>query len=221
MVTITNEQGARSKPRGKRWLSYVIGRMKFSVASFLWLTLLSAVLLLWYRDHQTLVDQLEVRNAGDRNAWSVDQMLGKPNTKGYGDISTAWASASPDASEEWVVVEFANTVLAMEVHLYETFNPGAVVSISSVSMTGAETFLWEGTDPSSSLASSSISKIKLSKNLSTRRLKIRLDSVNVNGWNELDAIGLVDSQGNTQWVSKAWASSSYGANREIPKWFWP
>ena len=48
------------------------------------------------------------------------------------------------------------------------------------------------------------------------RLKIELASEAHAGWNEIDAVGLIDKKGTRQWASKAWASSSYGKNRERP-----
>jgi hypothetical protein len=34
--------------------------------------------------------------------WASAQATGPPNTPGFGDIQSAWASATPDATDEWL-----------------------------------------------------------------------------------------------------------------------
>src|SRR5260370_26642972 len=46
----------------------------------------------------------------------------------------------------------------------------------------------------------------------TNRVKIYLDSKNVPGWNEIDAVGLRDTAGETHWAVSADASSTYASN---------
>ena len=41
------------------------------------------------------------------------------------------------------------------------------------------------------------------------RIRIYLDSPKVPGWNEIDAVGLVDEKGTTHWAASARASSTY------------
>jgi hypothetical protein len=201
-------------PKLRRWI-------RFSVASWLWMILLVAVLLLWYRDHQQLARQLAMRDAPNRSAWSIDEILGRPNTVGYGDIRTAWASSSPDGQGEFVIVEFAKSVRAAAVEIHETYNAGAVVRIWAVGASGATELLWSGTDPLVGAPSGGVSRIILTKPRRTCRLKIEIDSTAHPGWNEIDAVALIDDRGGRQWASQAWASSSFGRNRQPPKWFWP
>jgi hypothetical protein len=42
-----------------------------------------------------------------------------------------------------------------------------------------------------------------------RRIRIELDSMNVPGWNEIDAVGLVDDAGRTHWAARVTASSTW------------
>jgi hypothetical protein len=55
-----------------------------------------------------------------------------------------------------------------------------------------------------------VSKFRLSNAGSTTQIKIYLDSPAVPGWNEIDAVALVDAQGKRHWARRAAASSSYG-----------
>ena len=186
---------------------------RFRLGSLLWLCLLAAILLMWHRDHAQLQLQIAKHSGVNRTAWSIDQILGQPDTTGFGDIATAWAPQNRDAGTEWVIVEFPSTVKATGVDVYETFNPGAVVRVASVSMSGAEQIVWEGTDPvwltppspaalysgASTFtvngftvalpvsARGGIPKIKFPAPVSTRRLKLYIDSAAVPGWNEIDA----------------------------------
>lgn len=217
-----DEKGSSSEPEASRfhfsWL-----RPKLSVASMLWLTLLIAILILWYQDHKRLSNQISTINGGvDSLSWSIDQVKGAPDTLGFGDRGTAWASTTEDAREEWLVVEFPSAKVVTEVHVYETYNPGAVVRIYSVDLAGGEELLWQGTDPlAASKVAGGIAKIKLDQSANTRRLRIVIDSASYPGWNEIDAVKMVDTNGGSQWVSKAWASTSFGKNRPVPSWYWP
>ena len=51
--------------------------------------------------------------------------------------------------------------------------------------------------------------LKVPENFNTHQIRLFLDSHIVPGWNEVDAVALVDSSGNTQWAIKASASSTY------------
>ena len=90
-----------------------------------------------------------------------------------------------------------------------------------VNAAGTEIELWKGTDPTPVTAVMGRSVIPIPQGTSTRRIKVYLDSSAVPGWNEIDAIALHDRDGTIQWASNAWASSSFGENRGMPRWFWP
>ena len=194
---------------------------RLSVRDLIWLCLLSAVLMTWYRDREALKDQLSKQFGTGGSSWSIDQVLGLPNTPVPGDQQTAWASATEDASSEWIIVEFPRGSNVKQIEIVETFNPGAVVRICSVGVTGNESEMWRGTDPTKVDMPMGKSMIQIKNRFRTRRVKIYLDSKNVPGWNEIDAVALHDRDGSIQWASNAWASSSFGDNRSPPDWYWP
>jgi hypothetical protein len=191
---------------------------RFRLASLIWASLVAAILMMWHRDRQALIAKYTVSS---RNAWSIDQVLGRPNTTGAGDIPTAWASALQDSGPEWIIAEFPKSIDVTSIVVHETYNPGALVRIDSVSAAGAKTKLWSGIDPTPPGAPRGVSTITLPRPVRTRRIQLYLDSVAVPGWNEIDAIGIQDATGRTYWASGAWAGSSYGKNRPAPTWFWP
>ncbi len=209
---------SRFLPKSMRGL--VSRATRFSVGSMLWLSLVAALGCLWYLDRRQLQRQIDMVQGRDSTRWSIDQVLGPPNTKTFGDVSTAWASRIPDADEEWIVVEFPSATKPASLEIYETYNPGAVVEVRAVNMSGAESVLWSGKDPLAGTAGGK-AVIPMDAAGSVRRFKIIIDSDAVAGWNEIDAVAVVDQQGGRQWAAAAWASSSYGFNREAPGWFWP
>lgn len=197
----------------------MVRRLRFRLMDMMWLALVSALLILWYKDHQSLSNQLASVNTS--RSWSVRQVLGQPDTPRAGDYGTAWASASQDSGVEWLVVEFPRSVEVTKIQIEETYNPGAVDRVCSVDFKGHETEVWKGTDPTAVGAGRGVSIIVPDQPVSSRRFKIYLDSARVAGWNEIDAVALHGKNGSVQWASNAWASSCFGSNQILPTLFWP
>jgi hypothetical protein len=148
--------------------------------------------------------------ASDKRGWGPEQATGAPDTyPQQGDIVTAWASKTPDGQQEWLLLEYANAVIPKEVHVYETFNPGAVVRVTAFTLAGEEVEAWKGQDPTAVGSGKGISKIKVKVKFKTNRIKVYIDSPAVQGWNEIDAVGLVDQKGKAQWATAAEASSTF------------
>jgi hypothetical protein len=183
------------------------------LSTLLLLTTILAILLAWRKDRARWRAELE-RLRRPSTHWGVDEVIGAPNTTGFGDLHTAWASKTPDGQHEWLELEFAQSVIPQAVWIYETFNPGAVVKVTRIGMLGGEEVLWEGTDPTPQGSPGGISKIPLASKRSVSRLKIYFDSPAVAGWNEVDAVGLVHGRSRIQWAERASASSSYGPNSD-------
>lgn len=154
-----------------------------------------------------------VRSRPTAASWSCQQASGPPDTQGAGDIPTAWASASQDTGTEWLLMEYGKAVTPKEVHVYETYNPGALFKVSVIDEGGNELTAWEGADPTPVGSGRGTSKIPVSLNVPTKRVKIYLASDKVTGWNEIDAVGLLSDQDEMQWAKKVSASSTYASGR--------
>jgi hypothetical protein len=153
-----------------------------------------------------------------RRPYGPEQATGPPDTPNAGDQGTAWASLTPDGQEEWLLLEYAEPVVPTAVLIHETFCPGALHRVSVFNLAGEEVDVWKGKDPTAAGTPMGVSEIPFKVRFKTNRVKIYLDSKNVLGFNEIDAVGLRDSAGKTHWAASADASSSYaqpqgGVNR--------
>lgn len=153
-----------------------------------------------------------VRSRPVAASWSTQQVTGAPDTQGAGDISTAWASASQDAGTEWLLMEYARAVMPKEVHVYETYNPGALFKVSIIDDAGNELLAWEGSDPTPVGSGRGTSRISIPLKVPTKKVKIYLASDKVPGWNEIDAVGLLSDSDEMQWAKKVSASSCYASS---------
>jgi hypothetical protein len=157
-------------------------------------------------------------------AWSPQRALGPPDTPVAGDFHTAWASATADGSDEWIELEFAQPVAAVEVRVHESFNPGAIASLSVFDEAGRELVTAQPVTDRAPGPGPHVAKFVVpgGGSVRTRRVKVFVDSISVPGWNEIDAVGLVDGAGNVQWATAARASSWYGSqavmNASLPPW---
>jgi len=139
--------------------------------------------------------------------WSPEQATGPPDTMEAGDRSTAWASRNPDSGEEWLKLDYKREVMVAEVRVRETYNPGAIVKVTAVLPGGDEALIWEGTEaPAQAPVDRSFPNPQPIK---ARSVKVYLDTTKVPGWNEIDAVELVGTDGTRQWAMQATASSSY------------
>jgi beta-lactamase regulating signal transducer with metallopeptidase domain/HEAT repeat protein len=147
--------------------------------------------------------------APNKRDWGPEQATDAPDTEGPGDIVTAWASLTQDAQPEWLLLEYERAVRPHSVKVYETYNPGAVVKVSVIDESGEEILAWEGSDPTRPEQQTGVSEIPIGVNSAVRNVKLYLDSPSVPGWNEIDAVGLVDDSGEIHWAVTATASSTY------------
>jgi hypothetical protein len=141
--------------------------------------------------------------------WGPEQATGEPDTNMAGDIVTAWASQTPDGQDEWLMLEYAEPVVPSAVLVHETYNPGALVRVTAFKLDGEEVELWKGQDPTTSDSDMGVSEIPVKVDFKTSRIKLYIDSKNVPGWNEIDAVGLRDKEKKTHWAVAADASSTY------------
>jgi hypothetical protein len=143
----------------------------------------------------------------ERASFSPDRLIGEPDTPEPGDHGTAWASAQPNGGEEWIEVYFDPPVVADGVVIVESFNPGAVARVEVARDTTLRQ-VWSGHAPSTEPLRHFIVEFRTQ---TVAAVRIWLDTTRVEGWNEIDAVGLVTHSG-TQWATGASASSTYASS---------
>jgi beta-lactamase regulating signal transducer with metallopeptidase domain len=154
-------------------------------------------------------DQTAVASKLPKRAWGPEQMVGEPDTPEAGDQQSAWASRLEDAPDEWLLLEYATPVIPKAVMIHANYNPGSVIRVTAFRLDGTEVEVWKGADPTSPEEQKGISFIPVKIDFKTNRIKVYLDSVAVPGWNEIDAVGLTDTDGKTHWVTAADCGTTY------------
>ena len=168
----------------------------------------------WTVTSQWATGSLRVTSEREKPSWCPSQAAGAPDTPGAGDYPTAWAPATSNGSPEWLEVEYDQARVPVFVEVHETYSPGAMTRVTLIDEGGREIEAWEGADPTSAAAGSGVSRIKVSvpggKTPAVKKVRVYVGRAEIRGWNEIDAVGLVDAQGTTHWATDATASSWYG-----------
>ncbi|QDT09132.1 caspase family protein [Planctomycetes bacterium K23_9] len=146
--------------------------------------------------------------------WDAKQMIGRPDTLQPGDQITAWAPGKIDDGKVWAEVDFGEAIVATEIHIYENCSPGAVYQITGF-VDAKEIVLWKGTDPTPASAAMGTSKFALSSDVTIDRIRIYVDCKRSAGWNEIDAVALIDRNNKEHWAVDARASCTYNQAKVI------
>jgi hypothetical protein len=144
--------------------------------------------------------------------YGPEQLIGEPDVPAGGSSPNAWCPRTTNAPEEWLMLEYETPVKPAAVLIYENSVPGGVVKVSAFKLDGTEVEIWIGDDPIGGNAASDVSEIGCKADFKTNRIKIYIDSKNLPGWHEIDAVGLRDDKEKTHWVARAVASSTYAGD---------
>lgn len=134
---------------------------------------------------------------------AASQALGPPDG-GIGESQRAWAPATADAGLEWLELDYRTPVRATGIMVQYTQVPGAMTGIgindgSSLPL-DAET--------AQSRDGAPIERYALRPAVEVSRVRLQLDTASVDGWPQIDAVALVDEDGEPHWADRATASSS-------------
>ena len=128
-----------------------------------------------------------------KDAWSADQMTGKPDVEDYGDNGKAWTSKEADMGLEWIKLTYEKPVHATEVRIRQTYNPGAIIKVELLDDKGTAHMIWEGVDKAvypENKIQYFIAKCDKTT-YKTKTVKVTFATNSVPGWNEIDAVQLV------------------------------
>jgi hypothetical protein len=156
-----------------------------------------------------------------KRPWGPEQAVGPPDS-GDSDQQTAWASETPDGQEEWLLLEFDEAVAAKTVRIHENYNPGAVIKITAYDAEGKGMTAWSkekqgevDEEPPTATSDARPRDVPLAVDFAIKRLKLHIDSPAAAGWNEIDAVGLVDAEEQVHWATAAAASSTYSEQQRF------
>lgn len=144
-----------------------------------------------------------------------DQLTGEPDTPRAGDYGTCWAASTMDGGKEWLELDYGKRVRPIAVWVYENCAPGAVFQITGLS-DGEEIQLWRGVDPTPRTEPKGISKIIVDPKHKLDAIRVYLDCKRVTGWNEIDAVAILDQDEELRWAVSAKATTSYARIDPLP-----
>ncbi len=125
--------------------------------------------------------------------WSAAQALGKQNVfPNYGDNTKAWASLKADDYREFLVLGLDTPQTAKTIEIYETFNPGAVDSVFVRRVDSDEWIKVYSKPAITDLPKEArVFTIFLSEaTFLVDAIRIAINSPEVEGWNEIDAVAI-------------------------------
>ena len=129
--------------------------------------------------------------------YSAEQVLGAPDALPAGGASpVAWSSYYPDADEEYLDLGFAEAIVARQVVVGESFNPGGIKRIEVGRGFGPLITVFEQARPASLSAASRMFRVALPDDLGpVDRVLITLCGACVKGYSHIDAVGLAVEDG--------------------------
>ena len=182
--------------------------IRFRIVTTLLIMAIVAICLAWWRDHRRMMAELEQLQYPWPH-YEAAQATGPPNSQRAGDSSSAWCPATADGGAEWLLLDYEKLIAPKAIVLHENFVPGAVVRITHYPTLGNEQTLWEGAYTPAESATGITSTLPIATAIKTNRIKVYLDTAASPGWNEIDAVGLVDSTGQISWAIGATSSSTW------------
>jgi hypothetical protein len=123
-------------------------------------------------------------------SWSAAQVLGAPNTMGYGDIATSWAPRSQNGTLEWISVGFNTAVYANGATIRETYGNGFVYQVDAIDTLGNLHTVWQGTDTSLPGAPVNFGVSWNTTSYLVAGLKVYVNTNHSGAWEEIDSIQL-------------------------------
>ncbi|WP_127130186.1 T9SS type A sorting domain-containing protein [Pseudoflavitalea rhizosphaerae] len=129
-------------------------------------------------------------SSGSYNAW---QATGEPNTTPCTDAGTAWCPSTSAGSREWLELEYDNPAPVNRIFVHETLAPGAV---DTVYVMNPNTQQWEKvyevTAANLPACSRILTVVIPITSFPVSKVRIALNTTLVNGWNEIDAVGIAN-----------------------------
>ncbi len=140
--------------------------------------------------------EAQASSSFDTESWAAFQAAGAPNTAECGDHPTAWASATSD-SQEWINLYYPRPVYAVEINIYQTFNPDQVVSVDLIDLQGNYVNVYTAQPRKVESPCPYVLSIPTAfSGVLAQGVHITIDqSILGTGWNEIDAVEMIGAPG--------------------------
>lgn len=130
--------------------------------------------------------------------YTAKQILGKPNVlPAIWQSPCAWSPARPEArQDEWIKVGFEKAISVKQVAIAESFGAGAISAIILYDLEGKGHLIYKNqrTEPVSTQGRMLNVFLKEKTKYKVNAVKIKLNTIDVGGWNNIDAIGISSSE---------------------------
>ncbi len=134
------------------------------------------------------------------------QVLGIPDVyPAYGVNKKSWTSETADSSREYLVLQFPGAAHINFIEIYQTFNPGAIDTISVKNANGEYEAVYTATAQSTG-ESSNIKRINFTETtFDVSEVRIAINSGAVNGFNAIDAVAIGKETNPSSFSSYLWS----------------
>eukprot|EP01080_Neovahlkampfia_damariscottae_P011770 gene11770-5108_t len=133
--------------------------------------------------------------SSEYQGWPATNVVDKPMTyPNYGDITTAWAPLKSKNNKEYLELEYPIPVHVLSLNVYETYNPGSLVKVSTKEIGGnVWDVIWEGEKEHQKIPEESrIKSIDCRQDsYETNVIRLDFDTYGARSWSEIDAVQLI------------------------------
>lgn len=147
-----------------------------------------------YAQEQWASSIIKYSSQAGYKAYSAKQVVGEPNALQAGKNAVSWSPQGANAGVEYIEVGFATPMKVKQIAVWENFNPGAIYQIYLVESNGKEHKVFEQNKPVDVKDRARMFRhfIKLTP-YKAASLKLVLNTAEVFGLNQIDAIGISSS----------------------------
>lgn len=132
----------------------------------------------------------------DLNSYSAKQVLGPPSRlPNFGDCGCAWSpSMSENFFEEYIRVGFDKRIRVSQIVINESFNAGAIKAIYLFDQYNIPHLVWERPAEGNKWELGRVFSINITPtDFASNDLKLVLDTESIDGFNQIDAIGISEA----------------------------
>ncbi|OJJ23462.1 hypothetical protein BKI52_03615 [marine bacterium AO1-C] len=143
------------------------------------------------------VDTNKIHRFPEPHMYRAEQILGIPNKlPAFGSSKCAWSPAlRQNPKGEWIKVAFSNPMKTKQIAIAENFNPGAISQIYAYDSKGTQYLVYENKQLKKLVVKGRMFRFMFPKitPYKIKSLKIFLNTQKISGYNQIDAVGISDS----------------------------